>query len=202
MHKRRRWGAIGLTALALSGCMTAAPVKVTRFHLGAPIERVAITVEPDAAAVNVAGLEAGLYADAVRSALAAQGFVAADAGTPAPLVARFTLTRTVRETEPARAPVTIGLGGGSFGGGVGGGVGGGASVGFGVGKTRAREAYVSELRVAIRRGAAGDVIWEGRAQHQADTRSPDAQPPVVARKLADALFRGFPGESGRSITVP
>lgn len=198
MRKSLGYGTVGLIALTLSGCMTAAPVKVTRFHLGAPIERVAITVEPDAATANVGGLEAGLYADAVRGALGALGFGPAGPGATAPLVARFTLTRTVRETEPARAPVTIGLGGGSFGGGVGG----GASVGFGVGKTRAREAYVSELRVAIRRGAVGEVIWEGRAQHQADTRSPDAQPPVVARKLADALFRGFPGESGRTITVP
>lgn len=198
MHNRRIRSAIGMAALVLSGCMTAAPVKVTRFHLGAQIERATILVEPDAAATNVSGLESGLYADAVRSALAAQGFVAADPGASAPLVARFTLTRAVRETEPARAPVTIGLGGGGFGGGVGG----GANVGFGVGKTRAREAYISELRVQIRRGAASEVIWEGRAQHQADTRSPDAQPPVVARKLADALFRGFPGESGRTITVP
>ena len=192
------WSLAGVGALMLGGCMTAAPVKVTRFHLGAPIERAAILVAPDPAATNVSGLEAGIYADALRTALTGQGFGVADAGSATPLVAQFLLTRTVRETAPAQAPVTIGLGGGSFGGGVGG----GASVGFGVGKRRAREAYVSEMRVQIRRGAGGDVIWEGRAQHQADTRSPDAQPPVVARKLADALFRGFPGESGRSITVP
>ena len=36
---------------------------------------------------------------------------------------------------------------------------------------------------------------------EADTRLPDASPENAARKLANALFRGFPGESGRTITV-
>ena len=35
----------------------------------------------------------------------------------------------------------------------------------------------------------------------ADTRSAAAQPAATARKLADALFKGFPGESGRTISV-
>lgn len=202
MRKRAITAASLLAALALGGCMTPAPVKVTRFHLGAPIDRVAVSVQPNPSATNVAGLEANLYASAVQEALVAQGFTPEVAGQPAPLVASFTLARTIREIEPARSPVTIGIGGGSFGGGVGGGVGGGASVAFGVGKKRAREAYVTELGVQIRRGAAGEVIWEGRAQTQADTRSPEAQPPATARKLAQALFKGFPGESGRTISVP
>ena len=183
--------------LATGGCMTAEPVKVTRFHLGAPIDRLAVAVQPNPSATNVAGLEAQLYGDAVRQALTAQGFAAAAPGEAAPLVASFTLARTVRETAPARSPVTIGIGGGSFGGGGGG----GGSIGFGVGKRRAREAYVTELGVQIRRGAAGEVVWEGRAQTQADTRSAAAQPAATARKLADALFKGFPGESGRTISV-
>lgn len=187
-----------VAALALGGCETATPVKVTRFHLNQAIDRGAILVQPDPAATNVAGLEARLYADAIAQALAAQGFAAAAAGSPAPMIASFTLTRTTRELEPARRPVTIGLGGGSFGGGVGG----GGSVAFGVGKTRTREAYVTELAVQIRRASGGDVVWEGRARSEDDTRSPAAQPQAAAQKLAMALFKGFPGESGRTISVP
>ena len=193
-------GWVAAPALMLSGCQTAAPVKVTRFHLNAPLDRGAVLVIANPVATNIAGLEGELYAGAIRDAMAAQGFAAGDQG--APLVASFTVGRTIREIEPPRAPVTIGIGGGSFGGGIGGGVGGGASIGFGVGKKRAREAYVTELGVQMRRGAAGEIVWEGRAITEADTRSPDAQPPATARKLAQALFKGFPGESGRTISVP
>lgn len=188
-------GSMMIPALLLAGCETAVPTKVTRFHLGPPIERAAVSVVPNPAASNIAGLEADIYAAALRDALAGQGFAAGD--PRAPLVASFTVGRTVREIEPPHSPVTIGIGGGGFGGGVGG----GASVGFGVGKKRGREAYVTELGVQLRRGAAGEIVWEGRAVTEADTRSADAQPAATARKLAQALFQGFPGESGRTISV-
>lgn len=188
-------GSMAAPALMLGGCETATPVKVTRFHLGAPLDRGAVLVVANPAATNIAGLEADLYAGAIREAMAVQGFATGDQA--APLVASFTVGRTIREIEPPHAPVQIGIGGGGFGGGVGG----GASVGFGVGKKRGREAYVTELGVQLRRGAAGEIVWEGRAITEADTRSPDAQPPATARKLAQALFKGFPGESGRTISV-
>ena len=51
-------------------------------------------------------------------------------------------------------------------------------------------------------GASGPgVIWEGRGHTEADSRLPDAAPENAARKLTEALFQGFPGESGRTITV-
>ena len=33
-------------------------------------------------------------------------------------------------------------------------------------------------------------------------KAPAAQPSLAAAKLADALFKDFPGESGRTISVP
>ncbi|WP_066651996.1 MULTISPECIES: DUF4136 domain-containing protein [Sphingomonas] len=198
--RKTMWVALATAMAVLGGCETATPVKVTRFHLNAPLDRGGVIVAANPALSNIAALEADLYAAAIRDAMAAQGF-APSSDAAAPLYASFTVGRTIREVEPARSPVTIGIGGGSFGGGVGGGVGGGASVAFGVGKKRAREAYVTELSVQIRRGAAGEIVWEGRALTEADTRSPDAQPPATARKLAQALFKGFPGESGRTISV-
>ena len=48
----------------------------------------------------------------------------------------------------------------------------------------------------------GAVVWEGRAQTEAPGNAPSAQPGLAADKLARALFQDFPGESGRTITVP
>lgn len=189
---------VSLAVLAAACTAPSAPVRVTRFHLDAPIDRVAVAVAPDPGTSNVAGLEAAFYERAIAAELAAQGFgTGGAAGGGEPLLASFSVTRTLREIEPPRSPVTIGIGGGSFGGGVGG----GGSVAFGVGKKRGREAYVTELAVQLRRRPAGEVVWEGRAQTSADTRAPEAQPEATARKLSRALFQGFPGESGRTISV-
>jgi hypothetical protein len=46
------------------------------------------------------------------------------------------------------------------------------------------------------------VIWEGRATQSADAKSPAAQPGIAASKLAEALFTDFPGDSGKTVTVP
>jgi hypothetical protein len=44
------------------------------------------------------------------------------------------------------------------------------------------------------------VIWEGRAQTQG-VGVENAQPAQTAARLASALFKDFPGESGVTITV-
>jgi hypothetical protein len=50
--------------------------------------------------------------------------------------------------------------------------------------------------------AKANTVWDGRAQTTARTNSPAIQPGLAAQKLADALFSGFPGDSGKTITVP
>lgn len=198
---------LALAAATLAGCTTttaSGPVDVTRFHLGAPLERGSVTVEPLPGGAGPS-LEFQTYADAVREQLLASGYTAPTAG-PAQYLAVVSFARTAREIEPRRSPVSIGLGGGGFTGGGGrrgggGGVGLGGGISFPVGKARAREAVASELAVQIRRRTDGTVIWEGRAQTDAPVTAPEAQANVAAGKLARALFQGFPGESGRSITV-
>lgn len=184
---------IGL--LLASAASAATPVRVTRFHFNAPIERGSVTVEP-IAGTDPASLENRLYADAIRAEMLRQGFQPEQPGTPSALLATVTFKREVRDLGTAPPPVSIGIGGGSFGGGVGG----GGSIGFGVGKGRHREAYVTRIEVQLRR-ADRTVIWEGRAENEVDASKRDAQPAVLADKMARALFRGFPGESGRTITV-
>jgi hypothetical protein len=92
--------------------------------------------------------------------------------------------------------VTIGIGGGT--GGWHSGVGGGASFGVGGGP---REVVGTLLDVRIKRRSDGTVFWQGQASIEQPAASADAQPAVTVEKLAAALFRDFPGESGRTIRL-
>lgn len=180
-------------ATLAAGCATGprvAPVDVTRYHLSQPVPAGTLAVQPVDPAVT--GPEYRLYANAVAREMAGMGFAPdADART-ADYLATIAFTRTDRGQVRTRPPVTIGIGGGSFGGNVG--VGGGASVGVG---SRTRTLYASELSVQLRRRGDNTVIWEGRAV----TEGLDAQPIDAATRMAAALFKGFPGQSGITITV-
>ena len=67
------------------------------------------------------------------------------------------------------------------------------------GDSGGRLGLVTELAVRIRHGA--DAIWEGQAQSLTDTSAPDADAASVAGRLAGALFKNFPGDSGRTVEV-
>ena len=60
---------------------------------------------------------------------------------------------------------------------------------------------VTELGVRIQRRSDATVAWEGRAQLEARAGSALADDAAAADRLAEALFRDFPGESGRTIRV-
>lgn len=182
-----------LTLLALSGCVAAIPpVEVTRFHLGQQPAAGSAVVEA-AEGQNAAALEFGTYAAAVTRELIRLGYPVEGKATY-----RIVLGFERGERKVAkRSPVTIGIGGGSFGGNVGIGVG----TSFGVGKSTS--AIVStRMSLQMRRISDGAVVWEGRAETEAPSNAPAAQPGLAADKLARALFQDFPGESGRTITVP
>jgi hypothetical protein len=57
------------------------------------------------------------------------------------------------------------------------------------------------LEVGIRRRSDATVFWEGRAVGEARTGSAQAASTAAVDRLASALFRDFPGESGRTIRV-
>ena len=67
--------------------------------------------------------------------------------------------------------------------------------------TRAGGAVGTELAVRIQRRSDATVAWEGRAQMEARANSPLAARAAAVNALAAALFRDFPGESGRTIRV-
>jgi len=190
-------------ALSLGACATTptrSPVEVSRFHLGAPLENGTLTAEATSAGWATS-LESQIYTAAVANELSHYGYPAPAAGTASQYLAVVGVTRSTRPGPPRRSPVTIGIGGGTSSGGYGGGVGIGGGVSFPIGKPRYREIILTDLSVQIRRRSDGTVIWEGHAQSATDSEAPDAQSNAEAAKLAAAIFQGFPGESGRTITV-
>ncbi|RYY44983.1 MAG: DUF4136 domain-containing protein [Sphingomonadales bacterium] len=196
--KTRAMLALALSAAALAGCSTtmggSAPVDVTRYHLSQPIPAGTLAVQPVSG--GAVGPEAQLYLDAVAATMGGMGFAATADSAKADYLATVDFRRTDRGQVRTRPPVTIGIGGGSFGGNVG--VGGGASVGIG---SKTKTIYASELSVQLRRRGDNTVIWEGKAMTEALGASDGTQPADTAAKLSNALFKGFPGQSGITITV-
>lgn len=183
--------------IMLASCAAQTPVsQVTRFHLGQPIARGQIAVETRDPA-EAKSLEFENYAASIARELRAHGFTIVPGLPQSELVAVIDVQRSTRQTGPTRSAFTIGLGGGTFGGGVG--VGGGVS--FPMGKKTTPEATRTELFVQIKRRSEGSVIWEGRAQMEARNGTPYVSSAAAVDKLATAVFKDFPGESGRTITV-
>jgi hypothetical protein len=149
---------------------------------------------------NQVSPEYQLYADAVRAELDRLGYVQSSGATPSGYLAAVSFTRAPRGSFREPPPFSIGLGGGSFSGGRRGGVGlgGGASVGLG-GKTR--DVYGSELWVQLRRRSDNSTVWEGRAVSESVSGAKGSDPRDQAARLARALFKDFPGESGITTTV-
>lgn len=187
-----------LAACSLSACATAprsGPVDVLRYHLDT-VARGTASVQPASAADEV-GVDYRAYADAIGGELTRVGYPAPAAGASAQYLATVAVRRVSRGMVERPSPFSIGIGGGSFGGGRrGGGVGIGGGVSFPVGRGRTSEIVGTELSVQIRERG-GSVIWEGRATTEGEAQVTEE----TAARLASALFRGFPGESGRTITV-
>jgi hypothetical protein len=199
---------LALASASLTACATGPslpPTEVLRYHLGEPIDRGTIAVQPMTGG-GPASIEFKTYAAAVQGQLLQAGYSVPAAGAKPLLVATVGFTRTTQAGPPKQSPFSIGIGGGGFSGGGGrrgggGGVGLGGGVGFPIGGGGSTAILVSELSVTIKRSADQSPVWEGRAQSFADARKADATTDIQAGKLARALFMGFPGESGRTIQV-
>jgi len=190
-------------ALSFGGCATAVPpVEVTRFHNAvpswAPGTRYAIATAPlDGPGAGMPSIEWNSYRAAVDQQLQRQGLVAAGSNERAPLLVRIAFDRSEQPLEGRRSPVSVGVGGstGSYGSGVGLGIG----INLGGGPKRMAD---HQLSVRIDDAATGQALWEGRALAAIPVKAPASQPSLAAAKLAEALFKDFPGESGRTISVP
>jgi hypothetical protein len=179
-----------LTAALLAGCSTsggggsrAGGVEVARFHLGEPVARAQIAIEPfDRADSNNPGYPA--YAAAVERHLARLGWTVVRTVGQSEQVALIDVTQGSREAISAQTSARIGRGLAPTNPG-------GSSAGI----------VATLLEVGIKRRSDGTVFWEGRAVAEAPTGSAEAAPAAAVERLATALFRDFPGESGRTIRI-
>ncbi|WP_240700184.1 DUF4136 domain-containing protein [Sphingomonas gei] len=195
--------AVAGAALLAGGCTTStrtAPVEVTRYHLGQPLERTTVAVEPMTGAAQISP-EYQLYADAVATELERLSYVRSRSDMASGYIAAVSFTRASRGSYREQPPVSIGLGGGGISGGRrGGGVGLGGGLSFGIGG-KTREVTGTELAVQLRRRSDNTTVWEGRAVTESVSGKPGSDPREAAARLAQALFRDFPGESGVTTTV-
>ena len=177
----KRLGTGLLIALSLVGCQTsrggrgeaAGGIDVNRTHLGGQIARAQIAVEPgNAADTNHPEFQA--FSDSVERQLARLGYTIAANRPASEQIARVTVT------QGSRTALTTG---------------------WPAGLTASRmqaNVVATLLDVRIQRRSDGTVFWQGRAVIETPAGTPR---PATVEGLAAALFRDFPGESGRTIRV-
>lgn len=178
----------------------AAPVQVTRFTTPE------ITARQGHDAVTVVSVGGGPTADpqsladqpwlmAVQREVAGLGFGAATPGA-ADIVAEVQVSREAQVRGGGNGPVSLGVGGSTGGWHSGVGLGLGFNIGGGP-----RRVDATFLRVVLRDRVSGQPLWEGRAENAEKTGSAAASADVLAPRMAHALFAGFPGKSGDTISV-
>lgn len=183
---------------SLSGCVVpTGPVEVTRFNRaaeGVVYGTGTYSVELAGDSAMGQGLAASPYLSAVAREMQRVGYAERMSASDVTAEVRVTSERY----EPQRrSPVSVGVGGstGSYGSGVG--------LGVGINLAGGPKAQVETmLAVRIIRRSDNLVIWEGKAVQVAKAGSPAAQPGIAASKLAEAMFKDFPGVSGETIRVP
>ena len=190
-----RYASLILLPLTLSACMIpTGPVEVTRFN------RVAegIVYGTGSFAVTATSgdsLALSPYLAAVQREMERVGYSKALDGSD--VIAEVSVQR-VQFNGNERNPVSVGIGGstGSYGSGV------GVGVGLNLNALGDQRGIETTLNVRIVRTIDNLVIWEGRAVQRGALNSPAAQPGIASSKLAESLFKDFPGTSGETVTVP
>ncbi|MEL7690448.1 DUF4136 domain-containing protein [Citromicrobium bathyomarinum] len=199
MKARTRIALLSLP-LALAACATgrsAEPIEVTRFvapEARAQLGDARLMVET-APGSPEQGLALEPYKEAVARELATFGYIE-NARPSAEQIASVSVERTELDRNGRRSPVSGSIGGSTSTYGSSVGVGVGINLGGGSGRT-----VVTRMSVFLRDKTSGEVLWEGRARLVAPAKSPLAQSGPAAYALANALFTGFPGNSGETIEV-
>jgi len=193
---------VALAGLLMSGCAaTMPPIDVTRFHNAqvAPIVPGSVEIQANITEEGHSrSIEYATYSAAILHEMQRIGFTEARGDSAnSQYIVRYTIDRTVLSAGGERSPVSVGVGGstGSYGSGV------GLGIGINLGG-QPKDKIATELSVRITNRNSGSVVWEGRAWVEAKQGSPASQPGLAAAKLAEALFRDFPGVSGTTIRVP
>ncbi len=188
-----------LAAMTLAACTTPiGPVEVTRFHKEAALPQLGqgtITIEA-APGMDSDSLELASYKSAVSRELTKIGYQAVATGS-GNQVALVRVERFAFQPQREGSPVSVGVGGstGSWGSGMG--------LGIGLNLSgKPAEQVTTRLGVMIKDRASGETIWEGRAEFTVRADAPLATSQLGAAKMAEAMFRDFPGGNGETIQVP
>ncbi|MFQ3594673.1 MAG: DUF4136 domain-containing protein [Sphingomonadaceae bacterium] len=200
--------------LVLSGCASPFRAQVSRFQVLPPPSGETFAIVP-ADERNLGGLEFRVYAQAVQQAMERQGYRLASDPAAAQLVVRMGYgvgaPRERVDTRPgAWGAWGPGWGGWGWGGWAWGGRGwygrpwgwydpwwGWGGWGGWGGEVYSYTVYPSFLELTISRAADGVPLFEGRAQ--STTRNNDLT--FLVPRLVEALFTGFPGNSGETVNV-
>ena len=197
--------------LALAACATGLPTQVSRFQ-AMPAPQGQTFVIQAAKAENRGGLEFAQYADLVRHDLVALGYTEASSPTGATLLVTLDYgvdqgrERVVATPDPFADPWGYGgfgyrpyFGRGYYG-------------GFGRYRSpffwgwhdpfwdydvRSYTLYTSFLDLNIRRAADNQSLFEGHAQARSQTN----ELPRIVPQLVEAMFTGFPGNSGETVRI-
>ncbi|HEX8214694.1 MAG TPA: DUF4136 domain-containing protein [Allosphingosinicella sp.] len=181
-------GVMLAAAASMAGCAAlpfvrgpAAGVDVARFHLNQPVAKARIAVEPAEAADRNDPEFLG-YQAAVARQLVRHGWTVVPTTAQSEQIALIDVEQGGRAALAQRSTI-----------------GGGARIGAGSGSP---DLVTTLLEVSIRRRSDATVFWEGRADIEGHAGSAGANRTAAVERLAEALFRDFPGESGRTIRLP
>lgn len=192
---------IAASAVLASACTTGGvrrgPVEVIRYHLGNPIAPGSFGIDRNASGPGTLSSDYAFQTQAVSDELSRIGFTRVPDGAASLYLLEVAVDRNQVGTTRVGPQFGVGLGGVS--GGLGGGVGGGISTALG-GSTRA--VIGTSVTAKLRRRTDATVIWEGNARTAGTAPRDPAAAETQARRLAAALFRDFPGQSGFTTTVP
>ena len=192
---------LGISALGLSACATGLRTQVSRYQAMPAPQGQSFVVVPQNPA-DMGGLEFSRYAELVAQQMRAQGYAQAPSINQATMVVQVGYGVGDAETEIRSYPSYFGHGYGwgypsyyghrSFYWGW--------ADPFWYGydnDIRTYTYYVSELDVDIRRKVDNASLFEGRAK--ARSRTDDIARTVPS--LVEAMFTGFPGNSGETIKI-
>jgi hypothetical protein len=209
MSLKKKWLVIAAPALlALGGCTTGFPAQVSRFQ-AMPAPQGQSFVIQAANPRDRGGIEFGQYADLVRRHLLALGYSEAASPESATLLVSFDYGVDDGRDQIVAWPSPPYFGG--FGYGFHGRRGlYGRRYPFGWGwndpfwgfgdDVDVYTVYTSALDLDIKRISDGQSVFEGHAK----ARSRSDKLPVLVPNLVEAMFTGFPGNSGETvkITIP
>jgi hypothetical protein len=200
---------LGLAAVALSACAQSLNTTVSRYQaMPAPQGQTFIVVPGEGMAAN-GGLEFQRYAGIVAQQLAARGYTPATNAQSATMVVQFGYGVDRGQMRYVSDPFGGGYGYDPFWG-----FGGGRSFYPRFGRSSAFyfgwedpfwygggiDSYVEyhgQIDLHIRAAGTNQPLFDGRAQARSDTNRLD----VVLPSLVEAMFTGFPGQSGETIKI-